>query len=131
MVEEVHITPSQSPRQGTHEGEHNAHRPEGTPARIRYHVAQNLGTPDKRTRGQRKRRFQCGNVSGMPGVPQKSARHGTRRQKQTRQGVTRSRRETSRITGTTMKYCCWGNLFVECGRVLVHVQLTDMSAGSM
>lgn len=42
VVKEFHITIAQSPRQGAHEGEHDAHGAEGAPARVRYNVAQDL-----------------------------------------------------------------------------------------
>lgn len=42
MMKEFHITTAQSPRQGPHEREHDAHGAEGAPARVRYHVAQYL-----------------------------------------------------------------------------------------
>lgn len=42
VVKEFHITVAQSPRQGAHEGEHDAHGAEGAPARVRYNVAQDL-----------------------------------------------------------------------------------------
>lgn len=56
-MEEVNVPISQSPRQGTHEGEHDAHGSESAPARVRYDVAQHL-----RERGEARERQQRGQV---------------------------------------------------------------------
>lgn len=42
MVKELHVSASQPPRQGTHEREHDPHRPEGAATSVRYNVAQTL-----------------------------------------------------------------------------------------